>query len=101
MLAESLFAFSAAHCIGLCAFLIPANLLATLMTLVLAALGRPGVGTAATVAALLAATMALHVWAWFIVGVVMAPSFILLALAALCLGLNLWAVSRWHYRIAR
>jgi hypothetical protein len=38
--------------------------------------------------------MALHVLTWFIIGVIMIQTFVLLSLGLVCLGLNLWAV--WH-----
>ncbi|MDC0835050.1 hypothetical protein POG22_18920, partial [Geitlerinema sp. CS-897] len=46
----------------------------------------------AGIASLLAVAMVLHVWTWFAIGVVRVPTFVLLALASLCLGLNSWAV---------
>ncbi len=41
-----------------------------------------------------AVALALHVFSWFLLGVVMPPSYMLLSLSALCLGLNLWAAVR-------
>lgn len=86
------------HCLGICAFLVPANLLTTLTTLVLVATRKPLqmklLSTA--MAMIFAVTMILHVWTWFAVGVVQAPTFILLSLASLCLGLNLFALCVPH-----
>ncbi|MGC9503140.1 hypothetical protein [Baaleninema sp.] len=82
------------HCIGICAVLVPSNLLATSATMVLAAIDRSAGlrWMSGGIASLLAVAMVLHVWTWFAVGVVRVPTFVLLALASLCLGLNAWAV---------
>jgi ABC-type multidrug transport system permease subunit len=37
--------------------------------------------------------MVLHVYTWFMIGVVMAPTYILLALGSICLGINFWAIA--------
>ncbi len=90
----SLFEFSRSHCVEICAFLVPANLLATLRTLILTGLRRPPgqIWAASTIAAFFAGVMVLHVMTWFFVGVVMAPTFILLGLGSICLSVNLWAI---------
>ncbi|OAB60619.1 hypothetical protein AY599_10000 [Leptolyngbya valderiana BDU 20041] len=82
------------HCVGICAVLVPSNLLATLATMVLTAIARSPRERwmSAGIASLLAVAMVLHVWTWFAIGVVRVPTFVLLALASLCLGLNSWAV---------
>jgi hypothetical protein len=49
---------------------------------------------AAALGILSALALALHVFSWFLLGVVLPPSYVLLSLAALCLGLNLWAAVR-------
>lgn len=92
---NTVFEFSRSHCIGICAFLVPANLVATLVTMILTALRRPQgqVLTAAAIAAIPALVMVFHVLTWFMIGVVMAPTYILLWLAATCLSINLWAIS--------
>lgn len=89
-----LFEFSRTHCIAICAFLVPANLLTTLRTLILVGLHRPQVQVRRSVgvAGICALVMILHVLTWFMVGVVMAPTYILLFLGSICLGANLWAV---------
>jgi hypothetical protein len=61
---NALFEFSRSHCISICAFLVPANLLTTANTLI----------------------------TWFLIGVVMPPTFVLLFLGSVCLLANLWAV---------
>ncbi|WP_232251460.1 hypothetical protein [Oscillatoria acuminata] len=47
----------------------------------------------AAIASFYATVMILHVVSWFLVGVVMAPTYILLALASLCLSVNVWAIA--------
>lgn len=86
--------FSRDHCIAICAFLVPANLIATIQTMIFTGLYRPRwqpVGTAIA-AITYALVIGWHVLTWFMIGVVMAPSFILLVLAAVCLGINLWSL---------
>ena len=89
------FEFSRTHCISICAFLVPANLVATGVTVAFTVLRRPKaqVWKAAAIAALPALVMVFHVVTWFMIGVVMAPTYILLWLAATCLSINLWAIS--------
>ncbi|MBR8836143.1 MAG: hypothetical protein DSM106950_19490 [Stigonema ocellatum SAG 48.90 = DSM 106950] len=86
--------FSRANCIAICAFLVPANLLTTLLTVVLTALHRPlrQVWQAAGIASIFALVMVLHVYTWFLIGVVMVPTYILLCLAISCLLTNLGAI---------
>jgi asparagine N-glycosylation enzyme membrane subunit Stt3 len=92
---NALFEFSRANCIAICAFLVPANLLLTLRTIVFTGLSRPQVQVrqAAVLACIPALVMILHVWTWFLIGVIMAPTFILLWLASTCLGINFWAIT--------
>jgi hypothetical protein len=92
---NALFEFSRANCVTICAFLVPANLLLTLRTIVFTGLSRPQVQVrqAAVLACIPALVMVLHVWTWFMIGVVMAPTFILLWLASTCLGINFWAIT--------
>lgn len=86
--------FSSTYCIGICAFLIPANLVATSSTIIFRLLGRPAIKIwqTAGIASVFALLMILHVFAWFMVGVVMAPTYILLALGSICLFANIGAV---------
>ncbi|MBK1988696.1 hypothetical protein A0J48_014305 [Sphaerospermopsis aphanizomenoides BCCUSP55] len=86
--------FSRANCTGICAFLVPANILATLLTIILAAFNRPTIQIwqAAGFASIFALVMVLHVYTWFMIGVVMLPTFILLGLAITCLLTNLAAI---------
>lgn len=91
---ESLFEFSRSHCISICAVLVPANLLATSQTLLWLWLPRPWVQVQITAAAagLYASLLLLHVFTWFAIGIVMAPTFILIFLGSVCIATNLCAV---------
>jgi len=86
--------FSRGNCIGICAFLVPANLLVTISTMSLVALRRPSsqVWQSAGIASFFASVMILHVYNWFQIGVVMAPTYILMWLAITCLVANLAAI---------
>ncbi len=92
---NALFEFSRSHCIGICAFLVPANLLATLQTMIFVGTGRPviQVNLMTAFASLYSGLMVLHVATWLIIGIVMIPTFVLLSLGTVCLGINLWAIA--------
>jgi hypothetical protein len=87
--------FSRAHCIAICAFLVPANLLTAIVTMLLTVLRCPQVQVwrAVGIGNLFALIMIFHVLTWFMVGVVMAPTYILLLLGSTCLSINLWAIA--------
>ncbi len=87
--------FSRNNCVSICAFLVPANLLGTLLTLIFLVVKPSSLKllTSVTVATLSAIILCLHVASWWIIGVIQAPTFILLALAILCISLNLWAIA--------
>jgi hypothetical protein len=86
--------FSRSHCIGICTFLVPANLIATSQTMLFTLLKRSPIQifTISTMAIVYASLMILHVISWFIVGVVMAPTFILMFLGIVCLTINFIAI---------
>lgn len=87
--------FSRNHCVALCAFLVPANLITTSLTILLSVFHRwqfLQVWQSAAIAGFFAALMLLHVFTWFAVGVVLAPTYILMCLAGSCLLTNLGAV---------
>jgi hypothetical protein len=86
--------FSRTNCVNVCTFLVPATLLTTLLTMILTLKRRPKhqVWQTAGIAAILAFIMVIHVYTWFIIGVVMLPTYILLSLAVTCLVANLGAV---------
>lgn len=92
---NTIFEFSRTNCVAICAFLVPANLLLTLQTIILTTLRRPQaqVRQAALLACIPAVVMVLHVFTWLIIGVVMAPTYILLWLGSTCLVINLWAIT--------
>lgn len=93
---NTLLNFSHTHCVSICSALVPLNLLGTLQTLLLTGYSRPmsQIWKSAGFAIACALLMALHVLTWFIIGVIMIQTFVLLSLGLVCLGLNLWAV--WH-----
>ncbi|MEA5620313.1 hypothetical protein VB711_21050 [Cronbergia sp. UHCC 0137] len=86
--------FSRTNCGGICAFLIPSIISATLLTIILTVVGRPTsqVFLSAGFASLLSGIMVFHVYTWLIIGVVMLPTYILLSLAVSCLVINLGLV---------
>lgn len=86
--------FSRSNCVSICEFLVPANLLATLLTVIFTVLRRPThqVWQAAGIASIFAFVMIMHVYTWFMIGVVMTPTYILLSLAISCLLTNLGAI---------
>jgi hypothetical protein len=87
--------FSRTHCISICAFLVPANLFFTIQAMIFTALYRPKIQLwqAAGIGNVCALIMVIHVLTWFQVGVVMAPTYILLLLASTCLFINNWAIA--------
>ncbi|MEG4278140.1 hypothetical protein QUA62_11755 [Microcoleus sp. MON1_C1] len=87
--------FSHTYCIAICAFLVPANLLTTLLTVILTALNRPRIQIWASVvvASVWATAMIFHVFCWFAIGVVMPPTYILLVMGITCLTINVWAIA--------
>jgi hypothetical protein len=92
--------FSRTNCVSICAFLVPANLLATLLTIILTLSNRPlrQVWQSAGFASIFAIAMVMHVYTWFLIGVVMPPTYILLSLAITCLLANLAAIL-WQKRL--
>ncbi|MGA7953485.1 MAG: hypothetical protein WCA07_08185 [Gloeobacterales cyanobacterium] len=93
---SSLCAFSITYCIAICTVLIPTTLLFTFAAIYWLKRQRPQleVRLAAALGSLAAIALVLHVFSWILLGVVMAPTYILLSLAALCFSLNLWVVTR-------
>ncbi|HEY9620407.1 MAG TPA: hypothetical protein V6C78_08560 [Crinalium sp.] len=90
-----IFEFSRVHCVAICAALVPANLFATLQTLLFVGFSRPAshIQLITAFANLYALLMILHVVTWFVIGVVMIPTFVLLGLGFVCLGINGWAIA--------
>ncbi|NCR40424.1 MAG: hypothetical protein GPJ21_11455 [Microcystis aeruginosa W13-11] len=87
--------FSRHYCVSICAFLVPANLVTTLLTVLFLYFGRPTrqILPIASLALLFAVTMFLHVATWLMIGVVMAPTFILFGLGLTCFVINFQAIS--------
>jgi hypothetical protein len=92
---HSIAEFSRTYCVSICAFLVPANLTATVVTLILLYFGRTTrqILPLASIALLFAVTMFLHIGTWLIIGVVMAPTFILFGLGLTCFVINLKAIT--------
>ncbi|MGB3402335.1 MAG: hypothetical protein WBA77_06560 [Microcoleaceae cyanobacterium] len=87
--------FSRQHCIAICGFLVPANLFATLQTMLLVGIQSTprNQRIMVSVASIYATLIGLHVYTWFSIGVVMVPTYILLFLSSVCLGINFWAIA--------
>lgn len=87
--------FSHTNCITICAFLVPANLVATSLTIIFTALVRPTVQVwqAAGIASIFALLMIWHVFTWFMAGIVLPPTYILLCLGSSCLLINIVALA--------
>lgn len=91
---NTLLTFSHTYCVAICAVLVPFNLLTTLLTLGLTGTARPKLQVWCSISCAIVGSglMVLHVLTWFVIGVVMLPTFILLALAVSCLSINAWAL---------
>ena len=91
---SNLLEFSHNHCIAICAALVPANVLTTFCAIVFVWLQRPTaqVWQLSGLASCFALLMVLHVLTWFVIGVVMLPTFVLLSLGGVCLSINVWVI---------
>ncbi|MDX1978577.1 MAG: hypothetical protein SFT94_12965 [Pseudanabaenaceae cyanobacterium bins.68] len=86
--------FSCQHCLAICAVLVPANLVITSQSLLMLGLGSADhLRVVASGSLIYAIALVGHVWLWWNLGVVMAPTFVLLGLALVCLGINLSAIA--------
>ena len=103
---EPIFEFSRQNCVAICSFLVPANLLTTLLTVILVFTQRPRNGhivsqtpqsyppqilLATALSVIFAFTLFLHVSTWFIIGVITPVTFILFGLGATCLAIAILA----------
>jgi hypothetical protein len=81
--------FSREHCVAICAFLVPLNLLITIQTLILATLNRPlsQIKRSVGISLPFALILILHVGTWLMVGVIHPFTFVLLVLATICFGM--------------
>ncbi|MGB2925015.1 MAG: hypothetical protein WBB82_06925 [Limnothrix sp.] len=90
---DQLCEFSRSHCIGICGCLVPFNL--TLSCLTLVHVGRqmsPDAIRKMAIAVYCGVTiMVLHVSTWFLIGVVMIPTFVLPVFGAVCVAISVWA----------
>ncbi len=92
---EPLFQFSRHYCVAICSFLVPANLITTILTVVLVVRGESlskmlwSKGTASV----FAIALFLHVSTWFMIGIVTPVTFILFGLGTTCLIINMLAVA--------
>lgn len=88
-----IFEFSRNYCVTVCAFLVPANLIATGATLLLLyfQLKKP-LKITTSIASLAASALFLHISTWLMIGVLNPVSFILLILGSSCLAINCWAI---------
>jgi hypothetical protein len=91
---EPLFEFSRQNCVTICAFLVPANLIATIATIFLVVTSQSLWKTRCSmvVASLMATILFFHVSTWFIIGVITPITFILFGLGTTCLFTNVLAV---------
>ncbi len=91
---EPLFEFSRHNCVAICSFLVPANLITTLTTVVLVAMGQSmlKIRWSMGIASVFATTLFLHVSTWFIIGVITPVTFILFGLGTTCLLINTLAI---------
>ncbi|WP_309738787.1 hypothetical protein [Chamaesiphon sp. OTE_20_metabat_361] len=92
---NSIAEFSRCHCIGICAFLVPANLGLANATILLTAFNRSPqlIANVARISIVPALILLLHVATWWSIGVVMLPTFILPTLAIICLATQAYVVS--------
>ncbi len=90
------FEFSRNNCVSFCAVLVPANLLLTIITwslfFLMPKVNYGWVAFSSLLGNTLSLILILHVVSWWTVGVVEAPSFILVFLGGICLTLNLLAM---------
>ncbi|MDJ0704775.1 MAG: hypothetical protein QNJ46_15945 [Leptolyngbyaceae cyanobacterium MO_188.B28] len=84
------------HCVALCAFLVPANLLVSLQIILFSAFECPRyyLWIMAAASALYASVLVMHDLSWFMIGVIAPPTFVIMFVVALCLGVNAWAIAR-------
>lgn len=92
---QPLFEFSRQNCVAICSFLVPANLVTTITTLVLVATGQSltKMRWSRGMASVLAIALFLHVSTWFMIGIITPVTFILFGLGSTCLVVNLIAVA--------
>ena len=94
MIFEPIFEFSRHNCVAICSFLVPANLITTIITLLLVATEQSlsKMRWSRAIASVFAAILFFHVCTWFVIGVITPVTFILSGLGATCLIVNMLAV---------
>lgn len=85
--------FSRTNCISICVFLVPANLIATSLTIITALVRPIQAWKVVGIASIFALLMMWHVFTWFMVGIVMTLTYILLGLGSTCLFINIVAIA--------
>jgi len=85
--------FSRQNCVAICAFLVPANLITTIQTLILLYLMRPirQIRLASLFAIVFAFTLFLHISTWIVIGVFTPVSILLFGLGTTCIIINCFA----------
>lgn len=102
---DTIFEFSRHHCVAVCAFLVPANLLTTIITMFLLFFKTPvdRIRIAASFAAIFAFSLFLHISTWLMIGVITPVTFILFGLGTICLSINISAIiytQKWQNLLA-
>lgn len=92
---QPLFEYSRFHCVAICSFLVPANLLTTIAILVSIVRGQSvaKIFWLRRIASVFAIALFIHVSTWFIIGVITPVTFILFALGSTCLLIDIVAVA--------
>lgn len=90
---NALLDFSRCNCVGICASLVPINILSTALTVYKVSRDHSPRSIRASIgfSSLAAILLALHDLSWLIIGVIMAPTYILFTIAVVCLSFNAWA----------
>ncbi|UJB68482.1 hypothetical protein HRE53_18395 [Acaryochloris sp. 'Moss Beach'] len=90
---NALLDFSRCNCVGICASLVPINILSTALSVYKVSRGHSprSIHISIGFSSLAAVLLALHDLSWLIIGVIMAPTYILFTIAMVCLGFNAWA----------
>lgn len=91
---EPILEFSRHNCVAICSFLVPVNLIATIISFVLVIMerSREQLSWWIACASVLAIALFAHVSTWLMVGVVTPVTFILSGLGATCLTINALAL---------
>ena len=91
---QPIFEFSRNNSVAICSFLVPANLITTIVTLALVITNQSQTKTywSMGIGSVFATTLFLHVSTWFIIGVITPVTFILFGLGTTCLITNALAI---------